>query len=167
MRIILIMFVVLFSLQLGFGQTGKIEYRNGKLVQMNELYEIKDFYIGKQFTSDETIAYNSLLEAKKDEGETSIRLRISTGATVLFGIAYIGSISNGENLDAVFPFLATVISGVVAIYDLFTYDVKVSKSKKAIKNFVDVYNNNNARKDTGVNLNLGTTPNGTGIVLQF
>lgn len=167
MRIILMMFISILALQLGICQTAKIEYRDGKLVQMNELYEIKDFYIGKQFTSDESIAYSSLLEAKEDERKTCLRLKISTGATVLFGIAYIGSISNGANLNAVFPFFVTVISGVVCIYDLIRYDVKVSKSKKAIKSFVDVYNNNRSQKDTGVQLNLGTTPNGAGIVLQF
>lgn len=167
MRVILMMFIAAFSLQLGFGQTAKIEYRDGKLVQMNELYEIKDFYIGKQFASDESIAYSSLLEAKEDEWKTSLRLKISTGATLLFGIAYIGSLSNGANPNAFFPFIATVISGVVSIYDLITYNVKVSKSKKAIKNFVDVYNNNRTQKDTGAQLKLGATPNGAGIVLQF
>lgn len=171
MRVILMMFIAAFSLQLGFGQTAKIEYRDGKLVQTNELYEIKDFYIGKQFASDESIAYSSLLEAKEDERKTRIRLRVSSGAAVLFGIGYINAVNNAKrrvfNFGAVFPFSATVISGSIALYYLLTYNNKIIKSKKAIKNFVDVYNNNRTQKDTGAQLRLGTTPNGAGIVLQF
>lgn len=167
MKIFTFFLTMIFAFQLSTAQSDYMRYQNGKFyINNSKVYTIKDVCTGETLTREDYRACASMRHMHEDTKALWRGISVMAGVTAGTYIYLINSpesLSFTRSLNRIILYVYSgSILGVLLGYQI----IKSIRYRISRRNFIDGYNQSHFT-NMGMELKLGATPNGVGLVLSF